>query len=107
MVAWNRGVGITSIPGADCCLWWLAKSTSACDTAAMTALSRALARWDPARVAAGALGLAVLLLPAAYAVSLGSSNATAGGVISAVGLVGIAGSGLLYAWRLGAGGIVD
>jgi hypothetical protein len=59
------------------------------------------------RVAAAALALGILLLVAAYAVSLGSSDATPGAVISAVALIGIAGSGLLYAWRLGAGGIVD
>jgi hypothetical protein len=85
----------------------LAKSISACDTAAMAALSRALARWDPARVAAAFLGVAVLLLVAVYGVSLTVSQATPGAVVSVVALVGIAGSGLLYAWRLGAGGIVD
>jgi hypothetical protein len=73
----------------------------------MTALSRALGRWDPIRVAAAALALAVLLLPAAYLFSLTAADATPGAVVSAVALVGIGGSGLLYAWRLGAGGIVD
>jgi len=73
----------------------------------MTALSRALARWDPVRVAAAGLGLAVLALVAAYGVSLGSSQVTPGAAVSAIALAGIAGSGLLYAWRLGAGGIVD
>ncbi len=73
----------------------------------MAALSRALARWDPVRVAVAALGLAVLLLVAAYGVSLTVASFTPGAAISLVVLVGIAGSGLLYAWRLGAGGIVD
>ena len=73
----------------------------------MAALSRALARWDLLRVAAAALGLAFLLLVAAYGVSLTVAQVTPGAVVSAVALVGIAGSGLLYAWRLGAGGIVD
>jgi hypothetical protein len=73
----------------------------------MAALSRALARWDPLRLAAVALGLAVLLLVAAYGVSLTVAPFTLGAAVSAVALVGIAGSGLLYAWRLGAGGIVD
>jgi hypothetical protein len=73
----------------------------------MTALSRALARWDLLRVAVAALGLALLLLPAAYGFSLTAAKVTPGAVISAVALVGIAGSGLLYAWRPGAGGIVD
>jgi hypothetical protein len=73
----------------------------------MAALSRALGRWDPLRVAAAALGLALLLLLAAYGFSLTVAQATPGAVVSAVALVGIAGSGLLYAWRPGAGGIVD
>jgi hypothetical protein len=73
----------------------------------MAALSRALARWDPIRVATAALGIAVLLLAAAYGFSLTAGAVTLGAVVSAVALVGIAGSGLLYAWRLGAGGIVD
>jgi hypothetical protein len=73
----------------------------------MGALSRALARRDPLRVAAAALGLAVLLLVASYGFSLSVAQATPGAAVAAVALVGIAGSGLLYAWRLGAGGIVD
>jgi hypothetical protein len=73
----------------------------------MDALSRSLARRDPLRLAAATLGLAVLLLPAAYVFSLTAAPGTVGGVVAAVALIGIAGSGLLYAWRLGAGGIVD
>jgi hypothetical protein len=73
----------------------------------MNALSRSLARRDPLRVAAAVLGLAGVLLLAAYAFGLTASPVTVGGVVAAVALVGIAGSGLLYAWRLGAGGIVD
>jgi hypothetical protein len=73
----------------------------------MAALSRALARWDPVRVAGAALGLVILLLVAAYGVSLTVSQLTPGAAVSVVALVGIVGSGLLYAWRLGAGGIVD
>jgi hypothetical protein len=80
---------------------------SACDTAGMDALSRSLARWDPVRVAAGVLGLAALLLLAAYGFGLTAAPVTIGGVLAAVALIGIAGSGLLYAWRPGAGGIVD
>jgi len=59
------------------------------------------------RVAAAALGLALLLFVAAYGVSLTVASFTPGAAVSVVALVGIAGSGLLYAWRLGAGGIVD
>jgi hypothetical protein len=59
------------------------------------------------RVAAAALGLAVVMLLGAYGYGVASSQATPGGVVSAVALVGIAGCGLLYAWRLEAGGSVD
>jgi protein-S-isoprenylcysteine O-methyltransferase Ste14 len=73
----------------------------------MAALSRALARRDPLRVAAAALAVPLVLLLVAYAIGLATQSPTPGAVASAVALVGIAGSGLLYAWRLGAGGIVD
>jgi len=73
----------------------------------MAALSRSLGRWDPLRVAVAALGLALLLLLAAYGISVTVAKVTPGAVVSAVALVGIAGSGLLYAWRPGAGGIAD
>lgn len=59
------------------------------------------------RVAAGALGLAVMALLGGYVVAVATSQATAGAVVSAIALVGFAGCGLLYAWRLRAGGIVD
>ena len=58
-------------------------------------------------MAAASLGLAVLILLVGYAVAVANSQATAGGVVSVLALLAIAGSGLLYAWRLGAGGIVD
>ena len=70
-------------------------------------MSRALRRQDLTRVAAASLGVAVLTLLVGYGVAVASSQATPGGVVSALALVAIAGSGLLYAWRLGAGGIVD
>jgi hypothetical protein len=66
-----------------------------------------LRRWDVIRVAAVSLGLAVLTLVGGYAVTVANSQATPGGVVSALALLAIAGSGLLYAWRPGAGGIVD
>src|SRR5258708_4945301 len=107
IVARKRGVAMISIPGPGSGRNWLAKSMSACDTARMTALSRALARWDPIRVAAAALGLAMLLLVAAYGVSLTVASFTPVAAVSVVALVGIAGSGLLYAWRLGAAAMGD
>jgi hypothetical protein len=101
-----RGVTMTSIPGADLRRWWLAKSTSACDTPRMNALSRALRRWDPARIAVLALGLALVLCLGAFGVVVATSTLTIGPAVAALALVGIAGIGLLYAWRLGAG-VVD
>ncbi|HEV2033298.1 MAG TPA: hypothetical protein VGU71_03725 [Candidatus Dormibacteraeota bacterium] len=73
----------------------------------MAPFSRALRRWEPLRVAAGTLGVAVLLMLAAYGFDLTSRPATTEGVVSALALVVLAGGGLLYAWRLGAGGIVE
>ena len=58
------------------------------------------------RVAAAALGLAVMALLGGYVVAVATSQATAGDVVAAVALVGFVGCGLLYAWRLRAGGIV-
>jgi hypothetical protein len=73
----------------------------------MSSFSRQLARQDPLRIAGAALGIAIVLFLAAYVFAVSSSGATTSGVLAAAGLVGIAGSGLLYAWRLGAGGVVD
>ena len=78
-----------------------------CDTAAVAPFTRALRHWDLLRVAVAALGLAVLLMVAAYGFDLTSVPATPEGVGSALALIIIAGVGLLYAWRLGAGGLVD
>jgi hypothetical protein len=58
-------------------------------------------------VAVVGLGLAVLLPVAAYAFDLTSTPATTEGVVAAAALVAVAGCGLLYAWRLGAGGLVE
>ena len=62
---------------------------------------------DPLRVAVFALGLAFVLILAAYGFAAIESGATVGGVVAALAALAIAGSGLLYAWRLGTGGIVD
>ncbi len=51
--------------------------------------------------------MALLLILAAYGYAAYTVQPTLGAVVAAVALVGIAGSGLLYAWRLGAGGIAD
>jgi hypothetical protein len=52
-------------------------------------------------------GLATALVLAAYVVSVATSQPKVGGAVAAVSLVAIAGAGLLYAWRLGAGGLVE
>jgi hypothetical protein len=102
-----RGVTMTSIPGSGWGHRWLANPRSACDTAGMATLSRALQRWDPIRVAAVSLGLALVILLAGYGVAASASQPTLGSVVSALALLAIAGSGLLYAWRLEAGVSVD
>jgi hypothetical protein len=66
-----------------------------------------LLRTDPLRIAAVALGLAFLLMLAAYGFAAVESRPTLGAIVSALAALAIAGSGLLYAWRLGAGGVVD
>ena len=58
------------------------------------------------RVASSALGLAFVLMVAAYLFAAIESRAAAGAVVAAVAAVAIAGTGLLYAWRPGSGGHV-
>jgi len=70
-------------------------------------VSRGLSRWDPIRVACVTFGLAAALVLVAYVVSVATSQVLVGGAVSALSLVAIAVSGLLYAWRLGAGGLVE
>ncbi len=50
-------------------------------------------------MAAVALALPLLVILAADVYALTSVDPTPGGVTAAAGLVGIAGTGLLYAWR--------
>jgi hypothetical protein len=58
-------------------------------------------------MAALVLGLVVLLPLSAYGLDLISTPVTTEGLIASLALVIFAGGGLLYAWRLGAGGIVE
>ena len=58
-------------------------------------------------MAAIGLGAGFAALIAAYVVTVFASQATAAGVVAALALLAIAGAGLLYAWRLGAGGLVE
>lgn len=73
----------------------------------MAQLWKAAQRWDVLRFSAPALGLATLLMVAAYAFAGIESRPAAAAVVAALAAVAIAGSGLLYAWRLGTGGVVD
>ena len=50
-------------------------------------------------MAAAALAVPLILILAAYAYALTVSTVIAAGVVAAAALVGIAGTGLLYAWR--------
>jgi hypothetical protein len=44
---------------------------------------------------------------AGYVVGAASSQPTIGGVVAAAAFLAIAGTGFLYAWRLGAGGTFE
>jgi hypothetical protein len=68
---------------------------------------RASKRRESTQVAASALGLAFLLMVAAYGFAAIEALPTADSVIAVLVAVAIAGTGLLYAFRLGAGGFVD
>ncbi|HEX9476213.1 MAG TPA: hypothetical protein VGA41_06135 [Candidatus Dormibacteraeota bacterium] len=50
-------------------------------------------------MAAAVTAVPLLGILAAYGYALTTSNWTPGGIATAAGLVGIAGTGLLYAWR--------
>jgi hypothetical protein len=51
--------------------------------------------------------VASVALAGAYAVTAATSQPSAVGVLSVLALLAIAGAGLLYAWRLGAGAPVE
>jgi len=64
-------------------------------------------RRDVLRVAGSGLGLAMALMLAVYGFAAIESRPTLASVVAALAAVAIAGSGLLYAWRLRATGLVD
>jgi len=66
-----------------------------------------LRRLEGPRLAALALGLALVLMVAAYAFAAIESPPTRGAVVAVLGSIAIAGTGLLYPFRLGTGGVVD
>ena len=68
---------------------------------------KAIRRYELVSTAAIALGVALTLILTAYAVAASTRATTTGAVTAAVALFAIAGSGLLYASRLGAGSLGD
>jgi hypothetical protein len=73
----------------------------------MKRLWRRVNRLDPARVFAIVVAAPVLAALAAYVLAALTASPSAGALTAAAALVAVAGSGLLYAWRLGAGGLSD
>jgi hypothetical protein len=73
----------------------------------MGALRQALRRWDPIRTGAAALAITWVLLLVGYVVGVATAKPTIEGLVAAASALAIAVIGLLYAWRLGAGGIVE
>jgi hypothetical protein len=62
---------------------------------------------DPARAAAIVLGLPAVAAIAAYVVAAATATPVAAPIVAAAALVAVAGTGLVYAWRLGPGGLSD
>jgi hypothetical protein len=58
-------------------------------------------------MAALLLAVPVIGILAAYGYALTSVNYTPGGLAAAVGVIGTAGTGLLYAWRAVSGAAVE
>ena len=73
----------------------------------MASLWRRLVRMEPARASAAALALLLAAAVGAFIFAAVSSLPGYGALIAAAALVAVAGSGLLYAWRLAAGGLGD
>jgi len=64
-------------------------------------------RLEPARVFAIVVATPVVTALAAYVLAAFTASPRAAALTAAGALVAVAGSGLLYAWRLGAGGLSD
>jgi hypothetical protein len=64
-------------------------------------------RWDLLRRAALALSLALVLMVAAYAFAAIEAPPSTEGVVATLAAIAIAGTGLLYPFRLGTGSAVD
>ena len=107
-ISWitQRGVSMTSTPGEATGRRSRAKRSN-CDTAAMTQLSRWLARYELVRTAATWLALSVLAMIAAFAFAAYYNRPLPVEIAAAVAMVLIVGSGILYAWRPGTAGPGD
>jgi hypothetical protein len=70
-------------------------------------VGRTFRRWEEVPTGASVLGLAMVLMVAAYGFGAAESRPALGDAAAAVAAIAIAGSGLLYAFRLGAGGRID
>ena len=64
-------------------------------------------RLDPVRASTVAVALPVIAAIAAYGVVAFNATPTAGAIAAAAAMLAVGGSGLLYAWRLGPGGLSD
>jgi hypothetical protein len=73
----------------------------------MSSLSRRLGRLEVVRTAAFFLGGTAVLALAAYGFAGVYAAPTPGALVAAIAALGIVGSGLLYAWRPGTGGLGD
>jgi hypothetical protein len=73
----------------------------------MPSFWRRIVRVEPARASALALGLVLAAALAAYIYAAAISGPTTGALAAAIALLAVAASGLLYAWRPGAGGPGD
>jgi len=70
-------------------------------------LWRRVNRLEPARFFAIVVAAPVVAALAAYVLAASTVSPKVGALTAAVALVAVAGSGLLYAWRPGAGGLSD
>jgi len=70
-------------------------------------LWRRVNRVEPVRLSAIVVATPIVAAIAAYVLAASTASPRAGALTAAGALVAVAGIGLLYAWRLGAGGLSD
>jgi hypothetical protein len=73
----------------------------------MTSFWRRIVALDPARASALVLGVTFAICLSSYVYFDFTSRVTPGALVAALAALAVAGSGLLYAWRLGPGGLGD